>query len=299
VVKSFSTSMKSSVSASSDAVARGGAIHVGIGGAGDASGHAELAGEPHGIRVLAAGLGEVVENDDHFVAHRGAGVEHGLSFLLAGHGDRRATDGGRSEGRFLARNGAARPAVARQGKPETTIMRPLVLLAATLSLTAAPLAQGLPSLDGDGHSAQSVELLGGAVSVGVEMSGGIDTTGPAPAASGSVGLGVNGAGIGLSATTPRTPSAGANGAAALPSGIEDDACSRPVAVPDDLTQALAAPMPLELVSDCGSPSLDFAQAMAEISWLTNALQQDGIALERVVSITILEDRARIAYAVSR
>ena len=198
-------------------------------------------------------------------------------------------------------------------------MNRLTLCLLCAGLAAPALAQDLnPAIESSGSQTQSVELLGGSVSVSVESSGSLSINRGNDSLDGALGVSVNDAPIvGVSSPNNDATTPGAGAPASPGSATRPATSARPAVLPqgsamtvqaasevecnapsntDGLSQALAQDVPIMVRAvACATTANQFAQLISSYPTLDTALSGAGIASNRVVAITIANDAVIVDY----
>jgi len=192
----------------------------------------------------------------------------------------------------------------------------------TVLLTMPAIAQGLPTIEGDGSQTQSVDIVQGAVSVTIQSSGSLSAGRDNNSAGGQLSLEINdvavgiGSGTGNASTNPdtnapqtdRAKTTMSNRAIGDRGGKPDDvsgtddtlqgdsACRMPLPSPGDLAVALrqAGELVVEK-ADCVHPVGEITRLIASSSAATSALASANVSSARIVSITIDQNAVTFGY----
>ncbi|ODT69611.1 MAG: hypothetical protein ABS75_16145 [Pelagibacterium sp. SCN 63-23] len=188
------------------------------------------------------------------------------------------------------------------------MIRPLCVI--VLAGLAAPvLAQSInPAIQGEGSQTQTLEVLGGAVSVSVESGGALSLGRGDPQAGASATLSVNDLSVGVGnqnadaggATAAGGTASGRNPAASPPMAQAQDVdaslsmqnatCDFPSAGAAAISRAIDAGMPVIIRhSDCVANEAAMTPVIETLPGLAAALDDAGTAKNRVVAITIADD----------
>lgn len=183
------------------------------------------------------------------------------------------------------------------------MIRPLCLILLA-GLAAPALAQSInPALEGDGSQTQTLDVLGGAVSVSVESEGALSLGRGDPEAEAAATLSVNDLSVGIGnrgaqnddaapagGNAPGAPSV-AEGQAVSGSGTDQaEACD--FAMPDAaaIGEAIDAGMPVIIRhSDCAGSDPAIGRLIDNLPALAEVLDHAGTVPDRVVAITIADE----------
>lgn len=167
-----------------------------------------------------------------------------------------------------------------------------------IGLSSPVLAQEVnPALEGEGNQTQRLDLVGGAVSIGIESSGSTSIGRGEDAIGGGLGVTVNELSIGTGGSNQMVPPGAAKGTGAMPgsspalgsggAASTGLACDLMLTSSDELATALDQDFDVMLREvACDQPAPELARLMISQPAFFSMLARAGLPQDRLISITI-------------